>query len=223
MQRTIVITGTDTGVGKTILTALLVCHLRASGRSVAALKPICSGGRADARMLRRALDNELKLEEINPWHFRAPVAPLLAARKENRRVELREVISHIHAIAHRYEIALVEGAGGLLSPLGEGVSTREVIGALGAEVIVVARNRLGVINHVRLTFEALPPVIAARAKLVLMSPPRADESTRSNLELLGDFMPPERMVLLPRFRKAGDFDHMLKQSAVQRGLDVLLH
>ena len=222
MQRIIVITGTDTGVGKTVLTALLARRLHARGRSVAALKPICSGGRDDARMLRRALRNALTLDEINPWHFRAPLAPLLAARMETRRIELREVVAHVHATALQHDITLVEGAGGLLSPLGERFSSREMIGALNAEVMVVAQNRLGVINQVRLTFEGLPPLIAARARLVLMSPPRKDLATKTNVELLPEFMPPEHITVLPRFHKASDLGHIVKQLAIQRQLDALL-
>ena len=79
MKQTIFITGTDTGVGKTVLTALLAQFLRGRGVSVAALKPVCSGGREDARALRHALGGALTLDEINPWHFRAAVAPALAA------------------------------------------------------------------------------------------------------------------------------------------------
>lgn len=222
MQRIIVITGTDTGVGKTVLTALLARHFRANQRSVAALKPVCSGGREDARTLCGALQRTLTLDEINPWHYRAAITPLLAARMEGQRAELREIVSHIRGMAHRCELTLVEGAGGLLSPLGEGFSTRELIGALGAEVIVVARNQLGVVNQVRLTLEALPPLVAARTKLVLMGPTRADDATRSNAGLLGEFMPQAHVFALPRFHKTADLDHMLKQPAVRRNLDALL-
>jgi dethiobiotin synthetase len=171
--------------------------VRGSGTSVAALKPICSGGRGDALVLRRALHGALKLDEINPWHFRAPLAPLLAARKERRKVELREVVAHVHAMSRRFQFVLVEGAGGLLSPLGEGFSTRELINALGAEVIVVARNQLGAVNHVRLTLEALPPLIAARTKVVLMSPRQRDLASRSNPDLLVEFIDKTHMAILP--------------------------
>jgi len=188
VQRIIVITGTDTGVGKTVLTALLASHLRASGLSVAALKPICSGGRDDARILRRAIDGALTLDEINPWHFRAPLAPLLAARKESKRVELREVVAHVHAVSKQFQFVLVEGAGGLLSPLGEGFTTRELVTALGAEVIAVARNQLGVVSHVRLTLEALPTPVSARARVALMSPKQLDAATRTNPKLLAEFV-----------------------------------
>src|SRR3989442_15923905 len=84
-SRILFVTGTDTGVGKTILTSLLARHLRERGVAVAALKPICSGGRADARALHSSLDGTLTLDEINPWHFRAPLAAQLAARREHRR------------------------------------------------------------------------------------------------------------------------------------------
>jgi dethiobiotin synthetase len=117
---------------------------------------------------------------------------------------------------------LVEGAGGLLSPLGEGFSSRELIGALNAAVIVVAQNRLGVVNHVRLTLEALPPLVGARAKLVLMSPRRSDHATKTNVELLREFMPPGYITVLPRFHKASDLGHIVKQPAVKRQLDALL-
>ena len=223
MPRLIIITGTDTDAGKTVLTALLARFLRGKKVNVAALKPLCSGGRTDAQVLRAAAHAGLKLEEVNPWHFRAALAPALAARREKHTVTVKEVSAHIWNIAHRFDVVLVEGAGGLLSPLGEHFSTRELVSALGADVFIAAQNRLGVVNHARLTLEALPPVVAARARLALMSPPRADEASRTNVELLGEFMPPDHIVVLPRFRKADDFDHMIKQAAVQRALDALLH
>ena len=200
MSRIIVITGTDTDVGKTVLTALLAGHARAVGLNAAALKPVGSSGRDDARLLRDAMQRKLSLDEINPWHWRAPLAPLLAARLEEKRVELREVVSHVHAISRRFPLVLVEGAGGLLSPLGEGFSTRELIIGLGAEVIVAAPNRLGAVNHVRLTLEALPPLLAARAKVALMAPRRGDAASRTNPRLLAEFVNETRLALVPWVR-----------------------
>jgi dethiobiotin synthetase len=223
VPRLIVITGTDTGAGKTVLTGLLARYLRGKNVNVAALKPLCSGGREDAHALRAAANSGLKLDDVNPWHFRAPLAPALAARREQRAVTLREVSAHIWNLAHRFDVVLVEGAGGLLSPLGEHFSTRELLSTLGADLIIAAQNKLGVVNHVRLTLESLPPVFKARARLALMSPPRADEATQSNIELLAEFMPADHIVVLPRFRKANDLDHMLKQREVQQALHLLLH
>jgi dethiobiotin synthetase len=89
-RTTFFITGTDTGAGKTVLTALLARYLRERGVRTAALKPVCSGGRDDARVLRAASAGALALDKINPWHFRAPIAPLLAARREQKHVRLAD-------------------------------------------------------------------------------------------------------------------------------------
>ena len=222
MSRVIIITGTGTGVGKTVLTALLASHLRASGRNVAALKPICSGGRDDARKLRRALGRALTLDEINLWHFRAPLAPLLAARREYRRVTLREVVAQVRAVSNRFETVLIEGAGGLLSPLGEDFSTRELIAALEPEVFIVARNELGAVNQVRLTLEALPSRSAAHARVVMMSPERKDAAARANPDLLAEFAGAARVFVLPWFRDAADYENMLATSRVRRALAAML-
>ena len=185
-RTTFFITGTDTGVGKTVLTALLARYLRERGVNVAALKPVCSGGRDDARVLHAALDGALTLDEINPWHFRAPVAPLLAARRERKRVRLAEVLAHVRAMQKRFDVLLVEGAGGLLSPLGENFNSRDLIASLRATPIIVCPNRLGAVNQVLLTLEALPRGARPRARVVLMSPPQPDASTRTNAGLLAE-------------------------------------
>src|SRR5579859_7771518 len=93
-QRTgkiIFITGTDTGVGKTVFTSLLLHHLRKSGVYALAMKPFCSGGRGDVWLLRAMQDGELSEEEINPFHFPEPVAPLVSARQHKRRIPLTNV------------------------------------------------------------------------------------------------------------------------------------
>src|ERR1039457_5699841 len=101
MKQKLFITGTDTAVGKTMLAALLTWILRERGVNAAALKPVCSGGRADARALRAAMDGALALDEINPWHFRAPIAPLLAARPDRTHVHLSEALAHIRSMQKR--------------------------------------------------------------------------------------------------------------------------
>ncbi len=222
MSRIIVITGTDTGAGKTVLTALLAGHLRAAGVRVAALKPISSGTRTDARMLRRATGNALMLDEINPWHFDLPVAPLVAARCRGRRVELREVLTHVWKIAHRFETVLIEGAGGLLSPLGEGFSTRELITELSTEVFIAAKNQLGVVNHVRLTIEALPPLIANRARVVLISTSRSSAVNRANHTLLSEFLGESRVSILRWLRNVQDLKANLSLPQIHLAMASLL-
>ena len=191
------ITGSDTGAGKTVLAALLTRHLRERGKRVAGLKPICSGGRGDARALHEAAGKVLSLDEVNPWHFRAPLAPLLAARKENRRVRLREVVAHLRRVAKRFEVVVVEGAGGLLSPLGEGFDSRDLIRALRATPIVVCPNRLGAVNQALLVLEALPGDLATSAQVVL-SAAQTDAASVLNVRLLGELIGAKRVHELPR-------------------------
>jgi dethiobiotin synthetase len=193
LKRIFFITGTDTGAGKTVLTVLLTKQLRAQGVNAAALKPICSGGRGDARKIFSANNGVLSLDEINPWHFKAAIAPSLAARREGKKLKLAQVTAHARAMQKRFEALLVEGAGGLLSPLGDNFNSRDLILQLDAVPIIGAPNRLGVVNHVLLTLEALPPNFRARARVVLLPFGKPDASAKSNAGLLLEFFDAKRL------------------------------
>ena len=221
MKRMLFITGTDTGAGKTVLTALLARFLRETGVSVAALKPVCSGGRGDALALHDALDGALTLDEINPWHFRAAVAPVLAAKREKETVRLAPVLAHIRTMQKNVDVTLAEGAGGLLSPLGEDFNSRDLILALRATPIIAAPNRLGAANHILLTLEALPENLRAKAKVVFMSPAKPDSATASNTRLLAEFFPAERIFTLPWLGKNFAPETALKKPPVKRTLTAL--
>src|SRR6202453_918846 len=97
-KKIIFITGTDTGVGKTLLTALLLHHLRQSGCPALAIKPFCSGGRADVRLLQSFQRGELTDAEVNPFYFSAPVAPLVELQQTKRDISLNKVVAHIRRI-----------------------------------------------------------------------------------------------------------------------------
>lgn len=200
MARILFITGTDTGVGKTVFTALLARSLRSRGLPVAALKPISSGGRSDAFVLYRALDEELTLDEINPWHFHAALAPLLAARHEGRVVRKAQVIAHIRQVATRFAVVLVEGAGGLLSPLGEKFDSRDLLAALQAVPLIITPNRLGAVNQVRLVLEALPAAAARHAQVILVNPLLPEPAAPSNADLLAWFIQKGRVHVFPKLR-----------------------
>jgi dethiobiotin synthetase len=239
MKKTLFITGTDTGVGKTVLTALLTRFLRERGVTVAALKPICSGGRDDARALHDAMDGALSLDEINLWHFRAPIAPLLAARRERKHVHLSKILAHVRALQKRFDVVLVEGAGGLLSPLGTcsgglrpsrasafterrySFDSHNLILALRAIPIIVAPNRLGAVNHILLTLKALPRSAAAKARVVLVSPPKQDAATASNAKLLAQFFDAKRIFTLPWLGETFSAGEVLKNPQVRRTLRAL--
>src|SRR6266516_969490 len=220
-SRILFITGTDTGVGKTMLASLFARYLRKRGIAAAALKPICSGGRADARALHSSLDGALTLDEINPWHFRAPLAPLLAARREHRRVKRADVLAHLRHMARRFDAVVVEGAGGLLSPLGENFNARDLIIALCAVPIIVCPNRLGVVNHALLTVEALPRVVARRVPVVLMSPRQPNLASRTNPRLLAGILGPDCVHEFPWLPAPGAAGQALASIRVRRVLEAL--
>lgn len=193
------VTGTDTGVGKTVFTAHLVRHWLSLGFRARAVKPFCSGGREDARILAEAqgvVGGVAALDGLNPWHFRAALTPWVAARREGRAVGLGEVDRYLEEARAGCEALLVEGAGGLLSPLGDGYDARTLIGRLRARPVVVAANRLGCLNQVLLTVEALGSA-ARRAVVVVMQPPRRGLAARTNLEVLKERLGAERVVVFP--------------------------
>ena len=221
VQRSVVfITGTDTGIGKTVLAVLLLRYLRSMGAAAAGLKPVCSGGRSDARALAAAMGGMLALDEINPWHFRATLAPLLAARREKRTLSLAQVVDHVRRLQRRFPVLLIEGAGGLLSPLGEDFDSRDLITALSAHPIVVCPNRLGAVNQALLVLAALPARLSRRAHVVLTTPERSDPAARSNPDLLRERLGRDRVHVLPRI-STGRLHEMLRRRRVRSTLDAL--
>jgi dethiobiotin synthetase len=186
--RILFITGTDTGVGKTLLTGLLTHHLRREGCHALAMKPFCSGGRGDVDFLRIAQDRELSDDEINPFYFREAIAPLVAARRRHVTIRLPDVLRAISEVVGRCECLLIEGSGGLLVPLGEGYTVADLIAKLNCEVIVVSRNRLGTINHTLLTVRTLQHIGIRTLSVVLMSEKNRDSSSSSNAKILGELL-----------------------------------
>jgi dethiobiotin synthetase len=188
LARILFITGTDTGVGKTLLTGLLLDHLRHSGCHALAMKPFCSGDRADVDFLHAIQNAELTPDEINPFFFAEPLAPLVAARKQDLSIHLQEVLRRIWRVASRCQCLLIEGSGGLFVPLGEGYTVADLIAKLNCEVIVVSRNRLGTINHTLLTVRALQHLGIKILKVVMMSSSQAGPSSASNSLILAELL-----------------------------------
>jgi dethiobiotin synthetase len=153
------VTGTDTGVGKTVVTCALARALRKAGVDVGVMKPCETGvgpaGPEDARALLAASGAGDALDEVCPERLALPAAPSAAAAAEGRAVDLGRIRAAAARLAARHELLLVEGAGGLLVPLAPGVSMADLAAGLGYPVLVVARGALGTINHTLLTLEAL--------------------------------------------------------------------
>ena len=155
------IAGTDTGVGKTWVACGLAALLRDSDYRVGVMKPAETGcaerdGKRfpeDAVRLREASGCEMPLEKICPYQLRDPLAPSVAAQRENVKIDIDRLMDTYNEISSTHDITLVEGAGGLLVPLLPSYTYADFARVLKLPAIVVAANRLGVINHLLLTLE----------------------------------------------------------------------
>jgi dethiobiotin synthetase len=152
------VTGTDTGVGKTVVACALLRGLRGRGLDVGAMKPIETGvgaeGPLDALALRAAAGAVDPLDDVCPQHFRLPAAPTVAARAEKRTVDLEHVRRTFERLAARHDCVIVEGAGGLLVPAAAGTTMADIARQLRLPLVVVVRAALGTFNHTLLTLEA---------------------------------------------------------------------
>ncbi len=153
----IFITGTDTGVGKTLVTAALARHLTEKGLKVGVMKPIETGVEnvhepgPDAALLKWASDATDGEEQISPYRFTSPVAPCQAATFENKQIDPDEIFKAFRTIRSGKDIVFVEGAGGLMVPIRGGYIMADLASQLGLPLLVVTHPRLGTLNHTLLT------------------------------------------------------------------------
>lgn len=160
------ITGTSTEVGKTHVAAMIARSLVAQGTSVGVYKPVASGCRLegseliadDAVALWKAAGKPRSLEQVCPQKFLAPLSPPTAAAQERKAIDTRLLRTGIEVWRQNYEHVIVEGAGGLMSPLSDSDFNVDVARDLDAALLIVAANRLGVIN------DSLQTVITAQAR-----------------------------------------------------------
>lgn len=157
-MRGLFVTGTDTGVGKTLVACTVARALRDRGLDLGVMKPIETGvgseGPLDAIALRAAAGADDALDLVCPQQFALPAAPTVAAAYEGREVDLGVVDAAWTVLSARHDSMLVEGAGGLLVPAAAGVTMGDLAGRLGLPLLITARGALGTINHTLLTLEA---------------------------------------------------------------------
>lgn len=154
------LTGTDTGVGKTMVSSALAHLLARKGVRVGVAKPFESGVSdpadlgEDGRLLRWASDSQDEIDRITPYRFREPLAPALAARREGVDIDWPSVVETVRDGHNRCDFQLVEGAGGLLVPLAGSHLVADLAEELALPLLIVARAGLGTINHTLLTLES---------------------------------------------------------------------
>lgn len=188
------ITGTDTGVGKTLVCCALLHAFAARGQRVAGFKPVAAGCgedelNEDAKALRAASSMQLAYGQVNPYCFRHAIAPHLAARHSGVRIELSRILASYRELAGQADVVIVEGAGGFLVPLNDRQTGADLAQQLGLPVILVVGMRLGCLNHALLTAAAIAAGGLKLAGWVANAPDAEMAALQENIEVLRERLP----------------------------------
>jgi dethiobiotin synthetase len=238
VRRGLFVTGTDTGVGKTLVAGGIAAALFGRGVDVGVVKPVESGCLrtsnglvpTDSVFLKRMASSQEPLEDICPVRLEAPLAPAVAAEREGVKISLEELEAAVLSVASRHDLTLCEGAGGLYVPLdGERGCVIDLIQRVGFPALVVGRLGLGTINHTTLTVRALEGAGVEVAGVVLsQTAPEKGPAEETNpdaverlagvpllgvvpyMEELGGGLDVEREALAAVIEEALDLDKLLK-------------
>lgn len=211
--RTLFVTGTDTGIGKTFITTAIAATLAARGHRVGVAKPVETGCRRkddrlvpeDALALAAAAGDPSPLEAVCPHRFPDPLAPSLAAERSGGRLDVEALATELRRRAVAVDVLLVEGAGGLLVPLTRTASFADFAARLAAPILVVVGSRLGAINHALLTFEvaAVRGLPLAGYVVNCLAPPD-DLAVATNEDLLRELTAVPCLGVIPWVADAAD-------------------
>lgn len=227
------ITGTDTGIGKTVVACALAERARQLGLRVAAMKPVESGiderivfdggPRSDAERLRRASGGEDPLTLVRPYVLEEPLAPMVAAQRAGIVIDLTTLDAACSALCADRNLLLVEGAGGLLVPITAACSFLDLFARWQCGLIIVAGNRLGVLNHVLLTVRAAESANVPVRAVILTQYTDVDAgiAEATNYDALVTLLPRYLILRFPWIDRTDDAD-ALAIAAAGSGLDVLL-
>lgn len=234
--RGIFLTGTDTGAGKTLVSAAVLRALARRGLRVAAFKPVETGCRVevdgslvgeDCAVLAGACSCGRAPRDVAAYLFREPAAPLVAAEAEGATIDRERLLARFAAIAAGADFVLVESAGGLMVPVADGFTTRDLARDLGLPAVVVVASRLGCINHALLTLEVLRSSSIPVAGIVLNTVPDGGAfplATRTNRDVLARFAGAPDLGAMPLVEEArrGDLDHLADLADAFLDLDAML-
>ena len=157
------ITGTDTSVGKTLIAGAIAKILSQKGKTIGVFKPVATGCKKtkkglvseDAEFLAHCAGSKLTLDIINPITFKIPAAPLACEKAENRKVDLRAIAAAYKQISQKSDFVIIEGIGGIKVPITKNIDVLGLVKSFNLPVVIVARSKLGTINHTLLTIDAV--------------------------------------------------------------------
>lgn len=234
------VTGTDTGVGKTLVACALAAWYRKQGLRVGVMKPVATGGLRrngcwvgeDAIWLAQAAGTHLALKWINPVCFKEPIAPWAAAQRVRRRILLRPLLQAFKRVQTPCDFLVVEGIGGLLVPLSATATVADLAKRLRLPLIIVARTGLGTLNHTLLTIQVARQYGLPISAIILNeSKPLSKDSlsraiaktNRETLMRLSDAPVLGPLPYLPRFVQKGSTDLLAAFSQKHLPVSLLRH
>ncbi|WP_129125672.1 dethiobiotin synthase [Geomonas oryzae] len=210
--KSIFITGTDTGVGKTIASATIAMLLRRMGHSVGVMKPVTSGCiERDGKLVSE--DAELLCfgagvpvtPDCTPYLLRAPLAPSVSASQDGVRINFQVIKEAYDRLAQKHEFVIVEGAGGLMVPLAGGLLVADLALHLGLPIVVVARPNLGTINHTLLTtFTARTMGLKVKGVIVNRYPDAPDQAESYAPHMIDSLSGSQLLGLFPEIQGADE-------------------
>ena len=204
LPKAVFITGTDTGVGKTAVTAALAALLREKGLVTGVIKPFQTGteleGLSDAEFIYRFLGRDCVLSEVSPCRLRAPLSPYRAAATEGVDIPLEDIMEHTRDYISRNDVTLVEGAGGICVPVTRNCMMADLAVDLDAPMVIVARPGLGTLNHTALSLEYARQRGAQVLGVIINGfPEPADIASATNPAVLRDVFSVEILGVIPHF------------------------
>ncbi|MBT8121464.1 MAG: dethiobiotin synthase [Gammaproteobacteria bacterium] len=221
--RGLFVTGTDTGVGKTVISLGLMQALQDRGLSVAALKPVASGCERtphglrndDALQLQQQASIPLAYEQVNPYAFEPPIAPHLAAEQAGQTVEINKIYEIYQYIASSVDVVIVEGVGGWQVPLNSRETVADLAHGLGLDICLVVGLRLGCINHALLSAQAIDHRGCTLAGWVANALPPTMDALDENINTLKQKLSSPLLGVVPVFNNFSvkSVAHCLQQAA----------
>jgi dethiobiotin synthetase len=223
------VTGSGTEVGKTLVACLLVRQIRAAGRPVRALKPVVTGydaadiANGDTGRLLRAMDEPLDaaaIGSVSPWRFAAPISPDMAARREDRRLDVGEIAGFCRYAgpAEGNAVVLAEGIGGVMAPLSENETVLDLMATLDWPALIVGGSYLGTLSHTLTAVEAVRMRGVAIAGIVISESAESPVPLAETVETVARFAAGLPVIGLPRIDPARPNGDNVPQLARQLGL-----
>jgi dethiobiotin synthetase len=208
------ITGTDTGVGKTLVAAAFIKTIQFLGKKVCGMKPVESGcGRegevlipCDGMFLRQVSHADEPITLVTPCCLESPLAPMAAAEVDGKDINISGIGRVFSELSGRYEVLVVEGIGGLMVPITKDYYALDLAGELGLPLIVVARPGLGTINHIMLTVHCALKAGLTVAGIVINygQPPENNLAEQTNPKLLSQISPVPLIGTFPYLKSRGE-------------------